>query len=57
MNKNDVYEKAKEYSKSVKCQVYVWETDSGNWLSGISFPDQYAEIIATFENGVEVNGN
>lgn len=54
-NKNDIYETAREYSKNVNCQVYVWETDSGEWLYGISFPDQYSEIIATFVNGVEVN--
>lgn len=53
-NKSQVYDKAREYSKTVSCAVYVWETDFGSWVSGTSFPDQYSEIIATFENGIDI---
>jgi len=53
-NKNTVYESARELSKTCNCQVYVWENDFGGWQYGTSYPDQYSEIIATFENGIDL---
>ena len=53
-NKSQVYDTAREYSKTVSCTVYVWENDFGGWQYGTSYPDKCSEIIATFENGIDL---
>ena len=54
MDKNQVYEYAKAMSVRLSINTYVWESDFGDWKYGTDFPDQYAEIIAEFKNGVNI---
>lgn len=58
MNESETYDKAVELSIKLKnAEVYVWETNFGEWRYSTEFPMIYSEIIAVLIDGKELDDN